>query len=214
MPESNDSKLVLYYAPRTRSFTALWLLEEMGVPYRLEAFDLLAGRHKHPDFLALNPMGKVPLVVDDGTPVSELSAIAIYLGDRFPESKIAPPVGHPHRAAYLRWVVFQSSVMEPAYAERFSKMEPRPTNYAWGSFDQMLAVATAAVQPGPFLLGDMFTAADVLVGSAVRFGILFGVLPKEGALADYLGRVTARDGFARASAIADRINAELPPPQR
>lgn len=211
MPESNDAAITLYFAPRTRAITALWLLEEMDVPYRLESFDLATGRHKQADYLALNPMGKVPLIVDEGTAVAEIGAITLWLGERHPRSGLAPAVGDPGRAEYLRWVFFASGVMEPAYAERFLKIEPRPSNYAWGSFDQMLAVVTAGVEKGPFLLGERFSAADVLIAATLRFGILFGILPKEGPLAEYVGRVTARDGFKRADAIAQREGERFPP---
>ncbi len=214
MPESPDATLTLYYAPRTRAITALWLLEEMNLAYRVECFDIMSGRQKRPDFLALNPMGKVPTIVDRGTPISEMAAIALYLADRYPDSAMAPSIDDPRRAAYLRWVVFAGGVMEPAYAEKFAKAEPRPGTHAWGSFDQMVEVVSAAVQPGPFLLGDMFTAADVLVGSALRFGLLFGILPKQGPLADYVARVTAREGFRRASAIDAHWGTVFPPAPR
>src|SRR5690606_12913143 len=102
--------LKLFFAPRTRAFTALWLLEELGLPYELESFDLNAGRHKQADYLALNPMGKVPLVIHDGVPVSETGAIAIYLADRFAghpgAATLAPAFDDPHRPAYLRWILF------------------------------------------------------------------------------------------------------------
>lgn len=214
MTESPDASLVLHYAPRTRSFTALWLLEELGVPYRLESFDLASGRQRSAEHLALNPMGKVPVVVDHGTPVSELGAIAIYLADRYPEAGLAPRLDEPARAAYLRWIFFATAVMEPAYAERFNKWEPQPLRNAWGSFDRMVAVATAGVSPGPFLLspflGERFTAADVVFASMVRFGLLFGALEKEGPLAAYVARATARDAFARASAIEAREGERFP----
>jgi glutathione S-transferase len=212
MPESADATLTLYYAPRTRAFTALWLLEEMQLPYRLESFALNSGRHKAPEFLAQNPMGKVPVVVDGRTPVSEIGAIAIYLGDRFPEAGLAPKIGDPRRADYLRWIVFQSGVIEPAYAEHFAKATPNPTSHAWGSFDQMLAVMKDGVKRGPFLLGEQFTIADVLVASTLRFGLMFGILDKQGVLADYVGRATARPGFARANAIQERETARLAAP--
>src|SRR5690606_30539389 len=111
MSASGDS-LKLYFAPRSRSFTALWLLEELGVDYALESFDLRSGRHKQPDFLALNPMGKVPLVVHDGIPVSESGAIAIYLADRFHAAGLAPAIDDRDRPAFLRWVLFAGGVLE------------------------------------------------------------------------------------------------------
>ncbi|MBX7192042.1 MAG: glutathione S-transferase family protein [Sandaracinaceae bacterium] len=210
MPETLEADLVLHYAPRTRSLVALWLLEELGVPYRLASFDLATGHHKSPEHLALNPMGKVPVVVDRGVPVSELGAIAIYLADRYPAAGLAPALDHPDRAAYLRWVFFSSAIIEPALAEKFGKWEPRPRQHAWGSFDQMLEVATRGVSSGTYLLGDRFCAADVTVAGGLRYAMLFGAIPKEGPIADYVGRVTAREAFARASAIEAREGERFP----
>lgn len=210
MPETLEADLVLHYAPRTRSFGALWLLEELGVPYRLESFDLASGRHKSPEHLAVNPMGKVPVVVDHGVPVSEFGAIVIYLGDRYPDAKLAPAIDAAQRAAYLRWIFFGSAILEPALAEKFNKWEPRPSRHAWGSFEQMLEVATDAVQKGPHLLGEAFSLADLLVGNGLRFAMMFGAIAKEGPIAEYVGRITKRDAFARASAIESRESARFP----
>lgn len=210
MSETPDAPLVLHYAPRTRSFVALWLLEELGVPYRVESFDLATGHHKSAAHLALNPMGKVPVVVDRGVPVSELGAIAIYLADRFPAAGLAPAIDEPARAAYLRWVFFSSAIVEPALAEKFNKWEPRPRQHAWGSFDQMLDVAQRGLTPGPYLLGEHFTAADVTLAGGMRYAILFGAVPKEGPVADYVARMTARAAYARASAIEAREGERFP----
>ncbi|HSP77930.1 MAG TPA: glutathione S-transferase [Myxococcaceae bacterium] len=211
MPEATEADLTLYYAPRTRAFTALWLLEELGQPYRLESFDLASGRHKRPDYLALNPMGKVPLVVHRGVPVPELGAIAIYLADSYRDAGLAPPLDAPSRPAFLRWVFFATAIMEPAYSEKFFNWQLPSSNVAWGSFAQMSEIVTAGVQPGPWLLGDTFTSADVLVASTLRFGQLFGAMPKEGPTADYVARATAREAFARALAIDEREGARFPP---
>jgi len=214
MSESTDAKITLYYAPRTRAFTGLWLLEELELPYRLESFDLASGRHKQADYLALNPMGKVPLVVDDGIAVSEMGAIAIYLCDKYTGAALAPAITDRDRAAYLRWIFFSSAIIEPAFAEKFNKWEARPTSHAWGSFDQMLDTLRHGLASGPYLLGARCTAADVLVGSGMRFGMLFGAIPKEAPFTDYLARLTARPGFVRADAINERENARFPLPPR
>lgn len=119
MPDPVD--IVLHYAPRTRSFSALWLVEELGHDYRLQSFAMASRHHKSPEFMQMNPMGKVPVVVVGETPVSELGAIAIYLADRFPEAKLAPGVEDPQRADFLRWVFFASAIMEPALGEKLLK---------------------------------------------------------------------------------------------
>jgi glutathione S-transferase len=210
MPESPEADIVLHYAPRTRSFVALWLLEELGVPYRLASLDLSTGQHKRPEHLALNPMGKVPVVVDHGIPISELGAIAIYLADRYPAAQLAPAIDDPDRAAYLRWAFFASAIIEPALAEKFGKWEPRPRQHAWGSFAQMVEVATRGVGGSTYLLGDRFSAADVTVSGGLRYALLFGAIDKTGPIADYIGRVSQRPAFARASAIEARENERFP----
>ncbi|NVB36301.1 glutathione S-transferase family protein [Pseudenhygromyxa sp. WMMC2535] len=211
---SERPTLELHYAPRTRAFTALWLLEELGEPYTLRSFDLASERHKQADFMALNPMGKVPVVIHEGVPVSELGAIAIYLGDRFPAAKLAPAVDDPQRAAYLRWTFFASAIMEPALGEKFFKWEVPARSVAWGSFAQMLEVLEAGVSPGPWLLGERFSAADAVVGSGARFGSMFGVLPQQGPIADYLARLQARPAFERAAAIEAEQSERFPMPKQ
>jgi glutathione S-transferase len=205
--------LTLHYAPRTRAFTALWLVEELGLPYELASFDINTGRHKHDDFLALNPMGKVPVVVADGIPVSETGAIAIYLADRYPSANLAPALDDPRRPAFLRWVLFASGVMEPGFGEKFFKWEVPARSVAWGSFADMQRTLTAAVGEGEWLLGEQFSAADVVVGATARFGVLFGAFDKAGPIADYVARLTARPAFARASAIEARESERFPMPK-
>jgi glutathione S-transferase len=203
----------LHFAPRTRAFTALWLLEELGVAYELDSFDLNSGRHKQPDFLALNPMGKVPLVVCDGIPVAETGAIAIYLADRFPAASLAPALDDPQRPAYLRWVLFSGGVIEPALGQKFFKWEVPARSVAWGSFEHMRDVLSTAVTDNQWLLGDRFSAADVVVGAGARFGVMFGAFEKSGPIADYVGRLSARDGFQRAQAIEQREGERFPMPK-
>lgn len=207
---NTTSPITLYYAPRTRSFTALWLLEELGIDYTLESFDLKTGRHKKDDFIAFNPMGKVPLVVEGSTPVSELGAIAIYLSDKYSNANLAPALDDPLRPAYLRWIFFSSAIMEPAFGEKFFQWDVPASSVAWGSFDQMLSMLEAGLTGRGFLLGDKFTAADVLVGSSVRFGHMFGAIPTEGVTKTYVERLEARDAFKRAAAIEEREGERFP----
>lgn len=215
MTEATPS-LKLFYAPRTRAFTALWLLEELGLPYELETFDLNTGRHKQPEYVALNPMGKVPLLVHDGTPVSETGAIAVYVADRFAghpgAASLAPAIDDPLRAAYLRWIMFSGGVLEPALGEKFFKWQVPARSVAWGSFDDMQRSLIAGVSKGPWLLGDTFSAADIVIGSGARFGVLFGAFDKQGPIADYVARLSAREAFGRATAIEQREGERFPPP--
>ncbi|MFT5353227.1 MAG: glutathione S-transferase [Polyangiales bacterium] len=200
----------LYYAPRTRAFTALWLLEELGEPYELESFSIHTGRHKKDDYLALNPMGKVPLVVHDGVPVSETGAVALYLADRL-GSDLAPKVDDAERSAFLRWMFFAGSVTEPALGEKFFKWDVPSSSVAWGSFADMERMLTAGITPGPWLLGERFSIADVVVGASARFGVMFGAFAKEGPIADYVARLSGRDAFKRAEVIEAREGERFPP---
>ena len=206
-----DADLVLHYAPRTRSFSGLWLVEETGLDYRLEAFDLSTGHHLTPEYAAINPMKKVPVLVDRGIPVSELGAIAIYLADRFPEAKLGPTPDHPDRAAFLRWVFFASAIMEPAFGEKFFKWDLPASSVAWGSFDRMWATLLGALEDGrTFLLGDAFTSADALVAASLRFGQMFGILPTEGPTADYVARAASRPACLRAAEIEREMGERFP----
>lgn len=202
--------LTLYYAPRTRAFTTLWLMEELSEPYVLSSFDIHSGRHKEPDYLSMNPMGKIPLVTNGEVCVSETAAIAMYLADIFPKSHLAPKMDEPSRAAYLKWMCFAGSVIEPAYGEKFFKWTDLPaSSVAWGSFDQMLETLIDGVKEGPWLLGETFSAADVVVGNGMIFGQRFGVMPKDGPLGAYAERLTAREAYQRAEEIEAREGARF-----
>ncbi len=204
MAETTSAHLTLYYTPRSRAFSALWLLEELGEDYRLESFDLATGRHKQADYLALNPMGKVPLVVEGNTPIPEQGAIAIYLSDLYPNAKLSPALGDPKRPAYLRWILFASAIMEPAFSQKLFQWEAPAMRVAWGSFEQMLDIVTRALSETTWLLGDCFSSADILVGSNLLAGQMLGIVPTEGPLEDYLSRLKKREGFVRAAAIEAR----------
>lgn len=210
MPPVESADLALYYAPRTRSFTALWLMEELSVPYRLESFDLNTGRHKQADFLARNALGKVPVVQDGETPVSELGAMAIYLADKYAPGRLAPALDAPQRAAYLRWMFVASALIEPGMAQKFHKWEGNPRQLAWGSFDEVVRVLRDGLPDAGYLLGEQFSAADVVLGSALRFGLLFGAFEKGDALEDYTNRATDRDAFRQASEIEAREGERFP----
>ena len=208
------SQLTLHYAPRTRSFSAVWLLEELGVDYHLESFSLATGHHKSSEFLAKNPMGKVPVVVDGDIPVSELGAIAIYLNDKFasPELRVDPTSAD--RPAFLRWVFFASAIMEPAFAERFFKWTLPSQQMAWGSYQHMHDILSDRLTESQTLVGDRFTLADALVGASARFGLLFGAIDKGGAICRWVQQLQERPALQRAVAIEARESERFPPPQR
>lgn len=191
----------LYYAPRTRSFRVLWMLEELGMPYTLHRLDLQAGEHKGADYLAFNPMGKVPALVDNDVVVLESAAICAYLADKHREAQLAPPIGSPERGAYLRWMFFSVGCIEPVFTDRLLKRESPPFNVAWGSFDSVVSVLSDALATGPYLLGDWFTAADIMIGSMVHWATHADLLPGNAVFSDYMERLGQLPALQRALSI-------------
>ena len=193
----------LYWSPRSRSFSAIWLMEETGQPYERVLTDISTGAQKTPEFLAVNPMGKVPALKDDDVSIAEASAIAAYVAERYPDAKLAPPLGDPRRGKYLQWLFFAPSCIEPALIQIFTKIEVPASTAAWGSSTQVFDVLDAALEKGPFLLGDTFSAADIMVGSGLNFAIrLFKMVPARPSFDRYIDACSARPAFQRATVIA------------
>lgn len=194
----SDSDLVFYYSPRTRAETVHWLLEELDVPYERHLMSLQAGDQKKPDFLALNPMGKVPVIAHGGVAVSETAAICCYLADAFPDAGLAPAIGNPRRGPYLKWLFFAPGCMEPALSDRVLKRDDgTPGQRGYGTFEDTMEAVAAAVDPGPYLFAEQFTAADVVIGAAVRWANFMGVLPDDKRLTGYLEHLDARPAARR-----------------
>jgi glutathione S-transferase len=195
-------KLVHYHAPQTRSFTIRWLIEELGSPpHEIKVLNMKKGEHKSPAYLAINPMGKVPTIVHGDTVVTEAAAIALYLADLFPEAGLAPKIGDPARGTYLRWIVFNQSAVEPAVTDFALKREPGPAStLSYGSYEATVDALAGAVAKGPYILGERFSAADIVVGSGIRWMMLFKLLPERPEFKDYADRVTSRPAFLSALA--------------
>jgi glutathione S-transferase len=191
----------LYWAPRTRSFSALWILEEIGAPYERELIDIRRGDQDKPAYRAINPMGKVPALVDGAAVVAEQGAICAWLADRFPETGLAPTVADPLRGPYLRWLFFAGNCIEPAYMQKFMGWTTTKSQAGWGNYELVVEVLDRALAQGPWILGERFSAADVIIGSGVHFGLAYGLLERRPAFDAYDARCTARPAFARASAI-------------
>jgi glutathione S-transferase len=192
--------LVFYHAIPSRGAVVRWMLEEVGEPYETRLLDLRGGEARKPDYLAINPQGKVPAIVHKGVATTEVAAICLYLADAFPRAGLAIPVGDPRRGPYLRWAVFNASAIEPAMTDaKFPRREdPPPTAIGYRPLDALLDIVARAVIPGPYLMGEQFTAADVVIGSALRFGMAFGMMPQRADLTGYVARLTARPAFRRA----------------
>ena len=193
----------LYWSPRSRSFTALWLLEETGHPYERVLTDISTGAQKTPEFLAVNPMGKVPALGDGDVAIAESAAICAYVAERFPDAKLAPPLGDPRRAKYLQWLFYGPSCIEPALIQIFTKLEVPSSTAAWGSATQVFDVLDKALEKGPWILGNDFSAADIVIGSGLNFAIRqFKMVPSRPAFDRYIDACVARPAFQRVEKIA------------
>ena len=204
------AKLTLYHAAPSRSSIALWMLGEVGQPYDIKLIKLSAGDNLKPDYLAINPMGKVPALKHGDTVITEVAAICTYLADEFPDNKLNVPVGTPRRGEYLKWLFFGPSVIEPAMTDRaFPRKEnPRAQALGWRDFDTVLNIVSKAVGKGPYLMGDQFTAADVVIGSGLRYGMMFKLIPERKEFADYIGRFAQRPAAQRAEAKDKQLSAQ------
>lgn len=197
-----DRHVTLFHAPNSRSAGALVLVEELGADYELHVLDLKKGEQRQPGYLAVNPMGKVPAILHDGALVAEQGAVYLYLADLYADAGLAPAIGDPLRGPFLRWLFFYGSSFEPALVDRAMKREPAAmATSPYGDWDTMLGTLTAQLGKGPFLLGDRFTAADVLWGTALRWTTMFKLVPESPVVADYIARVAARPAAVRAAAI-------------
>ncbi|MFZ5955946.1 glutathione S-transferase family protein [Pseudomonas sp. QL9] len=195
---SADRRVTFYHSPQTRSSGTLALLEELGADYDLQLLNMQADEQRQPAYLAINPMGKVPAIRHGEALVTEQGAVYIYLADLYPEAGLAPAIGDPLRGPYLRWLVFYGSSFEPAVTDRSLGREPAPRNRSpYGDFETVIKVIDEQLAKGPYLLGERFTAADVLWGSALAWTTHFGIVPKTPAIEGYIARVTSRPVFAR-----------------
>jgi glutathione S-transferase len=182
-------ELVLYWTPQTRAEGARLLLEELGVPYRVEVVDLV----KHDAFLEVNPMGKVPTIRHKGVVVTEQVAIFLYLADEFADAGLAPAIGDPLRGSYLRWMAFYGSSMEPACIDRAMKREAGARRMSpYGDFESVERAVVGQLRAGPWLLGERFLAVDVLWGTALGWLTQFGIFPRGPEVDGYLTRFEAR----------------------
>ncbi len=201
-------RFTLHHAPRSRSSRILWLLEETGAPYTLALHDLQKSTHKDAAFLVVNPAGKVPALVDHGPDgswsvvVTESAAICNYVADAWPQAGLAPPIGSPLRGEYLSWLAFSPGVIEPAFADMMfpRAAEPPSSAIGWARFDAVVDRLEAALGAAPWLVGEQFTAADVLVGSMLQWLHAWGKLPARKGLTRYLAQLGDREACKRAMA--------------
>lgn len=201
--------LILYTNPMSRGRIVRWMLEEVGEPYETVNLDF-GTTMKAADFLAINPMGKVPAIMHGGTAVTEIAAICAYLADAFPAAGLAPPP--PERADYYRWMFFAAGPVEAAVTNKaFGFDAPdKKRSLGYGSYDEAIDAVEHAIAPGPFVCGDRFTAADVVLGSQLGFGMMFGTIGKRPTFEAYVERLYARPAAIRARELDDAAMPKQP----
>ncbi len=194
--------VTLFHAPNSRSGGVLVLLEELQADYALKVLNLNKQEQQQAGFLALNPLGKVPTIQHGEAVVTEQVAIYIYLADLYPEAGLAPAIGDPLRGPYLRWIAFYGSCFEPGVVDWSMKREPAAASTSpYGEFDTMFKTLTDQLEKGHYLLGERFSAADVLWGSALNWITMFKLVPDLPVIQSYIARVRARPAVARAATI-------------
>jgi glutathione S-transferase len=165
--------------------------------------DITTGAQKKLEYLAINPMGKVPALKDGKASLAEAAAIAAYVAERYPKAKLAPPLGDPLRAKYLYWLFFGPGCIEPAMVQIATKIEMNPAAAGWGDSERVIDVLDNALQKGPWILGENFSAADIVIGSGLNFAVrLFKMIPARPSFDAYIARCMARPAFQRAEEIA------------
>jgi glutathione S-transferase len=199
------SNIILHHHPFSRASNVVWMLEEVGQPYQLKYVDFAAGEQRTPEFRRINPMGKLPTLVDGDTTVTEAAAIGLYLADRYAYGTLAPRVDDPARGTYLRWSLFAPSVIEPGVLARAAKWEFRSSQAGWGDYEAMLDTIERAIGNGPWLLGDRFSMADVIFGGTVRYMLMVKTLDPRPAFVAYSERLAARPAYKSAQAKNDAV---------
>jgi glutathione S-transferase len=200
--------IVVYHHPHTRAANVVWMLEEIGEPYELKHVDLKTGGHKAAELVKLNPMGKLPILVDGDAVVTESAAIGLYLADRYAPGRLAPALDDPRRGTYFRWSLFAPSVIEPGSMAKVAGWAYKDGQAGWGTHDAMLASMESALSKGDYLLGDMFSMADVIFGGTVRYMLMFKMLEPRPLFTAYAERLAARPALQRATKKNEEIAAQ------
>jgi glutathione S-transferase len=192
-------KIVFYHNPMSRGQIVHWMLEESGAEYETKIIDFATQEHKGMAYMAINPMGKIPSITYKGTVVTECAAICAFLADLFPGQNLAPAIGQPERGTYLRWLFFAAACLESAiYDKAFPRVAKASTSsLGYGSYEDTLNTIEGALRPGPFLLGQQFTAADLYLASQIRYGLMFKTIEERSAFTAYVERCTNRPAFIR-----------------
>ena len=181
----------LYYNPQSRAVIAKWMLDECSAQYEIVRIDFAKREHKTPEFLKINPAGKLPALVDGDSKVFEGAAICLYLGEKFFEANLAPKVGQPEWGRYLSLMVYSTSQLEPAMGDALLKVQALPQR-GWSDFETVKDVIEGELGDGPYLFGDWFTAADIMIGSMFIWKRMWGTAPDRPGIEAYVDRLLAR----------------------
>ncbi len=201
--------VTLFHSPQSRSGAALVLLEELGAPYKLHVLNMKAGEQRRPEYLAVNPMGKVPAIRHRDTLVTEQVAISIYLADAFSGAGLAPAIGDPERGAYLRWLVFYAACFEPAVSDRAMKREAGAAQSSpYGDFDTMYETLVQHLSRHPFFTGERLSAADILWGTALHWMTMFGLVPERPVITDFVQKIVSRPSYKVMMDLDEKLAAE------
>ncbi|NVB77890.1 MAG: glutathione S-transferase family protein [Kofleriaceae bacterium] len=192
--------ITLYHHPFSRAAGTVWALEELGEPYKLEWVDIQKGGQKTPEFLAMNPMGKLPTLKDGDVVVTENAAICLYLADRYAIGRLAPRLDDPKRATYLRWSLFAPSVIEPGSLAKLSKWEFKPGQAGWGDHESMIRAMESALEGRDYILGSEFSMADVIFGGTLNYMLRFNMIEPRPLFTAYSERLRQRPAFQRTDA--------------
>jgi glutathione S-transferase len=196
--------ITLFHHPKSRSTRFIFLLEELEAPYQLKLVTIRRSDGSGAvDPSNPHPHGKVPAISDDGAVVFESPAIAVYLTDRFPKNHLGPLVGERERGAYLSWLAYYSGVLEPAFMSSFMNVEVPRGTAGWVAVEEAMDAVNGKLSQGPFLLGDDFSAADVLYGTTFAMFGQSPMMPKSTVVEEYVKRIVTRPAFARAQALDD-----------
>jgi glutathione S-transferase len=209
---SATDAITLFHSPNSRSVGTLILLEELGAPYQLHVLNMQAGEQRQPAYLAVNPMGKVPAILHGDVLVTEQVAISLYLADLFPQAGLAPALGDRQRGPYLRWMAFYGACFEPAMVDKAMKREPGPPMMSpYGDFATVMSTVTGQLEAGPYILGQNFTAADVLWGTALQWMTAFGLVPETPIIKAYVERMSTRPAALRVKQQNEALAAQHKP---
>jgi glutathione S-transferase len=206
-----SDEIVFYHNPMSRGRMVHWMLEEIGAPYRIELISFDKGENRKAAYLAVNPMGKIPAIVHRGTVITETGAIITYLADAFPASKLAPAPGDAARGTYLRWMFFGQGCIEPAIIDRMLSRPAadRPTALGYGTYDDVLNAVEKALAPGPYILGNYFSAVDVYIASQLGFGLMTKSLEPRPIFQSYVGLISQRPAYQRFNEQSEKLAAKM-----